>query len=207
VRDHEAVRDALVRQWRAIAREVPARDLDVASRVDGWTNREVLAHLTMQPALLVRFLSTAGSQPPEVDLAQNLGGTRNLAELVDTATREAATAGKIDFGARAEAAMAVLADADLSKTVTTMQGPTGLGDYLVTRCVEAVVHGGDLVAPVEPDADALRIAASALLSLLERTHPHLVAAAEALPPATWINAATGREIAPPGFEAALPLMA
>jgi hypothetical protein len=29
-----------------------------------------------------------------------------------------------------------------------MQGPIRLADYLVTRCVEAVVHGCDLVDPL-----------------------------------------------------------
>src|ERR1700704_3917597 len=91
--DGQGVRDALVRQWRVIAREAPSRDLEAESRVAGWRNREVLAHLTMQPALLARFLGTAADQPPQVDLAQNRAGTRNLAELVDSATRDAASAG------------------------------------------------------------------------------------------------------------------
>jgi hypothetical protein len=33
----------------------------------------------MQPMLLVGFLSTAGSEPPQLDLAANLAGTRNFA--------------------------------------------------------------------------------------------------------------------------------
>lgn len=203
----DEVRDALIRQWRAIAREAPSRDLDVPSRVDGWRNSEVLAHLTMQPSLLVRFLSTATAAPPEIGLTENLAGTRNLAELVDGAAREAAKAGNVDFAAAAEAAIVILADADLAATITTIQGPIVLADYLVTRCVEAVVHGGDLVEAVEPDAEALRIAAQALLSLLERRDPNLIDAAQAMDPATWLAAATGREPAPRGFETVLPLMA
>ena len=205
--DGGAVRDALVRQWRAIARDAPACDLDVDSRVAGWRNREVLAHLTMQPALLARFLRTAGDAAPQLDAAQNLAGTRNLAELVDAATREAAGAGRIDFASAAEEAIAVLESADLTATVTTLQGPILLVDYLVTRCVEAVVHGGDLVPPVEPDADAQRIAADALLRLLDTRAAALVAAANALPPSEWIAIATGREPAPPRFEPVVPLMA
>jgi hypothetical protein len=207
MRNAEQVRDALVRQWRAIGREAPSRDLDKPSRIDGWRNREVLAHLTMQPVLLVRFLATASAQAPQLDLAENLAGTRNLAELVDTAAREAASAGNVDFAARAEEAIAALAHADLAATVTTIQGPIVLGDYLVTRCVEAVVHGSDLVDPVAPDPDALRIAARALVSLLEKQHPSLVFAAQTMDSATWLAAATGREPAPPGFETVLPLMA
>ena len=201
----DQIRDALIRQWRTIARETPLRDLEAESRVAGWRNREVVAHLTMQPALLARFLGTAGGEPPQVDVAQNLAGTRDLAELVDAATRDASIAGRIDFGTAAEEAIA-LAAADLTATITTLQGPILLVDYLVTRCVEAVVHGADLVPPVEPDA-ALHIAADALLRLLETRDRTLVGEAQAMPPATWLAVATGREPAPARFERVLPLMA
>jgi Mycothiol maleylpyruvate isomerase N-terminal domain len=205
--DGGAVRGALVRQWRAIALEAPARDLDADSRVAGWRNREVLAHLTMQPALLARFLRTAGDEAPQLDAAQNLAGTRNLAELVDAATREAAAAGRIDFAAAADEAIAALEAADLTATVTTLQGPILLVDYLVTRCVEAVVHGGDLVPPVAPDGDAQRIVADALLRLLETRDAALVAEAQSMPPDEWIVIATGRESAPTRFQRVVPLMA
>lgn len=210
--DEFRVRDALIRQWRAIARAVPGRDLETASRVEGWRNLEVVAHLTMQPVLLVRFLATAGSDVPHVDLAQNLSGTRNLAELVDAATHEAARAGKTDFAMEAETAIAALVEADLATTVTTIQGPILLSDYLVTRCVEAVVHGGDLVEPVEPDPEAQQIVADALVTLLQRRAPEqrapaLVAEARAMGPASWIAIATGRVEAPVRFETVVPLMA
>ena len=210
--DAHRVRGALIRQWRAIAHAVPGRDLDRPSRVEGWRNREVVAHLTMQPVLLVRFLATAGSEAPQLDLAQNLSGTRNLAELVDRATRAAARAGKTDFATEAETAIAALAETDLATTVTTIQGPILLTDYLVTRCVEAVVHGGDLVEPVEPDAEAQQIVADALVTLLqqrapEQRAPTLVAEARAMDSASWIAIATGRVEAPVQFETVVPLMA
>src|SRR4029079_13253819 len=156
-----------------------------------WRNREVVAHLTMQPALLVHFLGTAGSEVALLDSTKNLSGTRNLAELVDAATREAADAGRIDFARGAEEPIEQLAAADLTATVTTLQGPILLVDYLVTRCVEAVVHGCDLVEHVEPDAEAQQIVADALVELLESRAPALVARAQSLDPATWIAIATG----------------
>jgi Mycothiol maleylpyruvate isomerase N-terminal domain len=204
--DGERVRDALTRQWREIARAIPSRDLETASRVEGWRNREVVAHLAMQPVLLVRFLATSGSEPPRVRVADNLAGTRNLAELVDGATREAAANGKIDFAGAAEHAIGELAAADLSTTITTLQGPILLRDYLVTRCVEAVVHGGDLVDPVEPDRDALEIVAAALTTLLATRDPGLVATAAALPRLTWVAVATGRTRAPDPLRGVVPLM-
>jgi hypothetical protein len=139
-------------------------------------------------------------------VTQNLSGTRNLAALVDAATREAADAGRIDFARGAEQAIERLVGADLTVTVTTLQGPILLADYLVTRCVEAVVHGGDLVTPVEPDAQALQIAADALTALLAARDPSLLAAAEALPASTWLAVATGRAPAPPELGRAVPLM-
>ncbi|HEY5011357.1 MAG TPA: maleylpyruvate isomerase N-terminal domain-containing protein [Acidimicrobiia bacterium] len=205
--DAVAIRDALVRQWRAIARALPARDLDVASRIAGWRNREVVAHLTMQPALLVRFLGTAGSEPPRLDAVENLSGTRAFAELIDDATRRAVDAGTIDFAASSEAAIERLAVAELDVTVTTLQGPIPLADYLVTRCVEAVVHGRDLVDPVEPDPEALRIVAVALTALLARRDAALVAVAESLPPLAWVAMATGRAPAPASLARVVPLMA
>jgi Mycothiol maleylpyruvate isomerase N-terminal domain len=207
VGDAEAVRDALVRQWRAIARAIPTRDLDAPSRIAGWRNREVVAHLAMQPGLLVTFLSSASSSLPRLGVTANLSGTRELAELVDAATRKAALAGEVDFAARAEEAIAAVGPADLAGTITTLQGPIRLGDYLVTRCVEAVVHGGDLVDPVEPDAHALQIAADALMTLLAAMEPGLVITARSMHPAGWLAVATGRERPPVGFEAVLPLMA
>jgi hypothetical protein len=204
--DGERVRDAMARQWRELARAIPSRELDTASRVDGWSNREVVAHLAMQPVLLVRFLDTAGSEPPALRVADNLAGTRNLAELVDAATRDAAANGRLDFAGAAERAIARLATADLTSTVTTLQGPILLLDYLVTRCVEAVVHGGDLVGPVEPDPEALDIVADALTSLLVTRDPTLLANAAALPRATWVAVATGRAPAPAPLRDVVPLM-
>jgi hypothetical protein len=107
---------------------------------------------------------------------------------------------------RAEAAIAVLESADLAATITTLQGSILLSDYLDTRCVEAVVHGGDLVEPVEPDAQATRIAAEALAALLATRDAGLVGAAQSMPAREWIAVATGRASAPAGFEGVLPLM-
>ena len=44
-------------------------------------------------------------------------------------------------------------------------------DFLVTRCVEGVVHGLDLVPAVQPDREALKIATKALLAALVAKAP------------------------------------
>lgn len=56
--------------------------------------------------------------------------------------------------------------ADVGLTITTLQGPIRLGDYLRTRCVVGVVHGMDLAPPVAPDPTALATAVDALMGLL-----------------------------------------
>jgi len=201
----DKIREALVRQWAAIDRASVTIDLDQPSRIEGWRNREVLAHLSVQPTLLVRFIAKPSSQAPSVSLASNLAGTGSLAAVIDAAAREA-TIDECTFGEHLRAALPVLAAADLSATVTTLQGPIQLSDYLITRCVEAVVHGCDLVDAVEPDPTALAIAAEALTSVLAARHPELLSSIRALPAQVWVDAATGRTAPPPGLEAPLPLM-
>src|SRR5271169_1335417 len=91
------VRTALIRQWDRIADAVPRIDLAAASRIAGWRNREVLAHLYAQPSLLLRFLESESSTEPAVRAAQNLAGTKAFAELIDASAREGATRDKFDL--------------------------------------------------------------------------------------------------------------
>jgi hypothetical protein len=203
--DTDVIRDALIRQWETIDRALPTIDLDRPSRIAGWRNREVVAHLSLQPVLLVRFIAKPSRETPNVSLESNLAGTRSLAAVIDAAARDAAIDEKI-FGRNLHVALPVLAAADLAVTVTTLQGPIRLADYLITRCVEAVVHAGDLIQPVEVDETALAITAEALLSVLVAEHPEVLALAGALPVRTWVDAATGRCAPPSGLEAALPVM-
>jgi hypothetical protein len=205
--DGEQVRRALVTQWHAIAAAVATLDLDLPSRIGGWRNREVLAHLYAQPFLLGRFLLTASGQDPAIDLTANLVGTRSFAELIDASAREGAVMGKVDFGRAVEAVLPELLRADLGWTIVTFQGSISLVDYLATRCVEAVVHGRDLVDPVEPDPIALAIAATALVDVLASKAPHLVPAAERLSQSVWIDVATGRQTGPADLALVVPVMA
>jgi len=200
------VRTALIRQWDRIAEAVPRIDLAAASRVAGWRNREVLAHLYAQPSLLLRFLESASEAEPAVRAAENLAGTRAFAELIDASAREGAARDKFDLRLPVERARTAVLTAHLGATIETLQGSITVGDYLVTRCVEAVVHGGDLMDPVAPDPMAQAIAATALLELLAAVAPDLAAEARALPAAVWIDVATGRSLASGPLAAATPVM-
>ena len=97
--------------------------------------------------------------------------------------------------------------ADLEATITTLQGSISVSDYLVTRCVEAVVHGGDLVPAVRPDPAAQVITSKALLDTLCVSAPELVAEAADLLVEQWIDFATGRSRATGHLAEVLPVMA
>jgi len=195
-----------VRQWGHIAAAVPGLDLDAPSRIDGWRNCEVVAHLTLQPVLLHRFLETASVGSPTVTLPSNLAGTGGLAQVVDSSAREAAERGSIDFGRALDRVLPPLRAADLAATIDAVQGPILLVDYLVTRCVEAVVHGCDLVDPVVPDGVAQAVVADALMAVLVMRAPQLEADARALPPPIWIDVATGRSRCSGPLASTMPVM-
>lgn len=200
------MRAALLRQWVRLVDGVRTLELDRRSRVEGWRNREVVAHLAAQPLLLRRFLRTAGPEVPTMTLADNLAGTRRLGPVIDGAAIDGAAAGRLDLDANVATVTPALLSADLTTTVTTIQGSIRLADYLVTRCVEAVVHGRDLVPAVAPDREALEISAQALTDLLERTHRSQVAVATTLPALDWVEIATGRRAAPDALAGLAPLV-
>jgi hypothetical protein len=176
------------------------------SRIVGWNNGEVLAHLYVQPHLVTRFLDTASNAEPELGVVENLAGTKTFKDLIDTSAREGALLNKLDIAGPLGAARDTVLSAPLGRTVETFQGSITVEDYLVTRCVEAVVHGQDLVEPVAPDPVAEAVAATALLSVLAVSAPDLLVEARTLPRRDWINFATGRDVAPASLAAAMPVM-
>ena len=166
----------------------------------------MIAHLTLQPALLLRFLATASVAPPAVSLAANLAGTKTLAGMIDRSAHEAAAQGRLDFTVAVGRVVPILRATDLGSTVVTLQGSIALVDYLVTRCIEGVVHGCDLVEAVSPDVVAASVAAAALLDALAARDPTSVAPARELPEAAWIDVATGRSPWPSRLGTAGPVM-
>ena len=200
------IRSALIRQWELIAEAYPAIDVVAPSRVDGWDNGEVLAHLYVQPHLVAKFLRTASGEGPDMDVAQNLAATRSYRQLIDASAREGASLHKFDLAGPLEAARASVLSAPLDDSIQTYQGIITVEDYLVTRCVEAVVHGSDLVEPVLPDPVAEAVTADALISVLAVSAPALVAEARALPRGDWIALATGRSVATGPLAGATPVM-
>jgi hypothetical protein len=201
------VRVALIRQWELIADAIELIELSATSRCTGWTNREVLAHLYVQPHLVARFLRSENADEAVLGVTENLSGTRSFSELIDASAREGASLNKVELRDPLDSVRPLVMVADLEATITTLQGSISVADYLVTRCVEAVVHGGDLVPPVPPDPFAQAITSKALLDTLCVSAPELVSEAVALPVEQWIDAATGRSRATGRLAEALPVMA
>jgi hypothetical protein len=200
------VRSSLIRQWELIAQSIAGIDLSAPSRVDGWTNREVFAHLYVQPRLVAKFLRSESGKQATQRVPQNLGGTKSFSELIDSSAREGAALNKVNLGIPLAEVRSLVLSADLNATIDTFQGSISVSDYLVTRCVEAVVHGSDLVEPVAPDLGAQWITAQALLDTLAVAAPDLMERARALPIADWIDIATGRAPAPEDLSASMPVM-
>ncbi len=203
---NDDVRAALVRQWELIAGHVAGAELSEPSRIAGWTNREVLAHLYAQVRLAARFLQSGSGRLPSMGLSENLRGTKSFSEIIDASARQGAASNKVDLRIPLVQVRSLVLTADLNSTIVTLQGSILVSDYLVTRCVEAVVHGGDLVQPVAPDPRAQAIAAEALMEALSLSAPHLVNEARALPAEGWIDVATGRASASGPLAAATPVM-
>jgi hypothetical protein len=201
------VRTALIRQWELIADATDAIELSAPSRVTGWNNREVLAHLYVQPHLVARFLRSESAGLAARGLTENLSGTRSFSELIDASAREGAALNKVELRGPLDGVRPLVLAAHLDATITTLQGSISVSDYLITRCVEAVVHGSDLVSPVTPDPQAQAITSEALLDTLAVTAPDLVSAARALPVEQWIDLATGRTRTTGPLAAVLPVTA
>jgi hypothetical protein len=161
----------------------------------------------VQPHLVVRFLRSPRGGTPEMGVTDNLIGTRAFKSLIDGSAREGARLGKSDLSGPLREARDLVLGADLSETIETVQGSISVSDYLVSRCVEAVVHGRDLIEPVSPDPTAESITSTALLHVLSVLSPQLLSLAEAMPTREWIDVATGRTAVTGPLAAAVPVMA
>jgi hypothetical protein len=140
-------------------------------------------------------------------VTENLSETRSFSVLIDASARKGASLNKVELRGPVDAERRLVLAANLEATITTLQGSMSVSDYLVTRCVEAVVHGGDLVPPVVPDPVAQAITSEVLLDTLAAVAPGLVADARALPVEKWIDCATGRSRATGRLAEVLPVMA
>lgn len=202
-----AIDDVLRRQWLRLRRWVgdlgPA-ELRAPSVLPGWDVSQLVAHLGRAMGAL------AGSQPagPGVSpqsLGEYLGRYAEGAAGIDQRTRDLAAqiaadplGGLDELAEDAFAQLGVLRGLGADPVVIARRGPIHLSDMLVSRLVELVVHGDDLVRstgraargdqnPV--DDQALHLVADALLEVVvDRGGWDL----EVVEPLGWVRLATGR---------------
>ncbi|WP_051425580.1 sterol carrier family protein [Jiangella gansuensis] len=173
---HEALRTWLT--------DLPSRAWEQPSVLPGWAVADLAAHLA-----LVADAVTAVAPAPRGVRARTVSDYLAAYAPVAGEQAERTRAVAADAGRDAErilaavderygAAVRALEDLGLDDVVvTTRRVPVRLGDFLVTRVIEAAVHADDLARSV-PDAgppalprDTLRLAVRALLDVLAERAP------------------------------------
>ncbi|HEU0130891.1 MAG TPA: sterol carrier family protein [Mycobacteriales bacterium] len=181
---HEDAREGVRGQYtllRAAVAGLPDEAFTRPTRLGEWTVAELVAHTARTAEAVTRYAASAAPGRAETDVVRYL--TSMVTVAPDVARRAAdVAAGRSPADLRAEldtmaaGALAALDGADLAHTVAKARlGSLPFGDFLVTRCVEGVVHGLDLRAatgvPETPDPAALRVVVRILAALLERAAP------------------------------------
>ncbi len=178
------VTGACLRQWTSLADVVDQLPDDVftePTRLAGWRVAELVAHFSACVNAVPRRLAERVPKGSEVlSVARYLIAAPSAGEVI--AQREVdAAAGQKPAELRENLALALvnlrtaLAEADGERVVNTRFGPMRLDDFVVTRCIEGVVHGLDLAqvpgVVTVSDLDALRITTRALLDTMVEKAP------------------------------------
>ncbi|KIF68791.1 hypothetical protein HY68_09445 [Streptomyces sp. AcH 505] len=233
--DHAKTRTAVLAQFahvREAAGALTAAQLALPAGLGGWTVRELAAHLTMAVEAVSRAVEQPEPAGPVVALLDWPFATAGLADDIAEDTEAIATSAEPAelFARAAERIAALLPSAADDRLVTTRAGAMRLGDFLVTRTVELVVHTDDLnratglAVPYDRQALAActRMLADALAVLAPgastevRIPPYAVVQCVEGPrhtrgtppnvvetdPLTWIRLATGRTTWADALEAA-----
>ena len=194
-------------QWlrlRAWLAELDDAVLAAPSVLAGWTVEDLVAHVgrsmdalaVCQPAepgavplTLGEYVATYGASATETEEA-----TRAFAREI-TGDRLHALDGR---AARAFEQLLTLRDLDADPVVRARRGPIRLSEMIVSRLVELVVHGDDLVRSLPRPAttwsgpllpEAVHLVSEALLEVLHDRGGESVEVLEELP---WIRLACGR---------------
>ena len=178
------VAGACLRQWTSLADvvdQLPDDVFAVPTRLAGWRVAELVAHFAACVNAVPRRLAESAPAAKEVlSVARYLTAAPGAGDVI--AQREVDTAaGKRPSELRENLAFALvslrnaLADATGERVVNTRFGPMRINDFVVTRCVEGVVHGLDLAqvpgVVTVSDLEALRITTRALLDTMVERAP------------------------------------
>jgi uncharacterized protein (TIGR03083 family) len=175
---------ACLRQWARVADaidELPPPALTILTRIPGWRLPHLVIHLTRCLDEARIRLAEAAPATVEVDVPQYALLSATGADVLSACERESAD-GRTPAELKAALRVAIaqfeqhLNIVEAARLVTTAFGAMRLNDFIVTRCIEGVVHGLDLSAavpglPLSPDPEALRITAKALLATLAAKAP------------------------------------
>lgn len=156
---------ALDAQWDRLLAALPTMDPSEPTDIEGWTVRDVHAHLTATTDGLVRILAADAPAKADTDIEGWASNMPGLAEVVDADAR----AGAADLAGAVARARAALADADEKQVVQQRTGAHTLFDAVRFRIIEGVVHGRDL--GIDPDPIAQRVAVKALVEVLAARAP------------------------------------
>ncbi|OIJ67076.1 maleylpyruvate isomerase family mycothiol-dependent enzyme [Streptomyces mangrovisoli] len=148
--DHARTRAAVLAQsghLRAAVRTLTPRQLALPTRLGAWSVRDLVAHTGMALGAVARFAALPAPARAEATLLDWPFATAAGAAGIDDTSRRLA-ADHPDLGAwlaDAEARCADVLDREPpGRLLATGTGAMPLGDYLVTRAVELVVHTDDL---------------------------------------------------------------
>ncbi|WP_432096431.1 sterol carrier family protein [Streptomyces sp. bgisy100] len=159
---------AQLRQVRDAAAGLTDEQLARPTRLGDWTVRHLLVHLARAVDGVGTLLDLPAPPDREVTLTDWPFVTAGFAGHVDRSTRAAAPA---DWPAELLTAAAdrlerLLPGAPDDRLLAVPSGAMLLGDYLVTRCVELVVHGDDLADALGTEIPTDRQALAAATRLL-----------------------------------------
>jgi uncharacterized protein (TIGR03083 family) len=152
--DPAKIRTAVFAQFGNVRQAVctlTPEHLALPTRLEGWTVRDLAAHITMAVETVSRNLDRDEPTKPQLTLLDWPFATAARAGDIADGTRDLAAAHPdLDaLYARTEERLThKLADAPGDRLLAARTGAMTLADYLVTRTVELVVHTDDLNAAV-----------------------------------------------------------
>lgn len=149
------------------------------TRLEGWNVAALVVHVARTANSVANRAQLAAPGKADTDVLDYLAGMREVAERVAEAPLEKAasmTPGELrDHLAAAAASTDAAEGVDLAHVVAGYSGTLTYGDFLLTRCVEGVVHGLDLRhatgVPAVPDPAALKVVVRLMAALVERRAP------------------------------------
>lgn len=148
------------------------------TRLHGWTVRELVGHIARTGHAVANRAALAEPGTPEYDVLDYLSGMAAVAPAVSArALERVVDMTPADLRADVAAAATGAAETECAPNgvIPGYAGTLTYGDFLVTRCVEGVVHGLDLKhatgVPEQPDPTALKVAVRILAALVERAAP------------------------------------